>query len=107
MAVTRASAAARKTTLFTSKTTQKGQNSRVITKKKNNEKQKKHGNSNTCCPTSPVKVNKSPGVRLIGGRIYDSENGKTCHQVIHYCYQILVQSIHACMSSYSNDHPST
>ncbi|KAF5749910.1 hypothetical protein HS088_TW03G00237 [Tripterygium wilfordii] len=24
--------------------------------------------------------NNCPGVRLIGGRIYDSENGKTCHQ---------------------------
>ncbi|KAK6261297.1 hypothetical protein QUC31_007113 [Theobroma cacao] len=24
--------------------------------------------------------NKSPGVRLVHGRIYDSENGKTCHQ---------------------------
>ena len=24
---------------------------------------------------------KSPGVRVVGGRIYDSENGKTCHQV--------------------------
>ncbi|XP_034673663.1 uncharacterized protein LOC117904943 isoform X2 [Vitis riparia] len=23
---------------------------------------------------------KSPGVRIIGGRIYDSQNGKTCHQ---------------------------
>ncbi|KAL9671517.1 hypothetical protein QQ045_009086 [Rhodiola kirilowii] len=26
------------------------------------------------------KRTKSPGVRLVGGRIYDSENGKTCHQ---------------------------
>lgn len=25
---------------------------------------------------------KCPGVRVIGNRIYDSENGKTCHQVI-------------------------
>ncbi|OMO94641.1 hypothetical protein COLO4_16236 [Corchorus olitorius] len=24
--------------------------------------------------------NNSPGVRLVGGRIYDSKNGKTCHQ---------------------------
>ena len=24
---------------------------------------------------------KRPGVRVVGGRIYDSENGKTCHQV--------------------------
>lgn len=27
-----------------------------------------------------AKRTKSPGVRVIGGRIYDSENGKTCHQ---------------------------
>lgn len=26
------------------------------------------------------KRSKNPGVRVIGGRIYDSENGKTCHQ---------------------------
>ncbi|KAF5182323.1 Cell division cycle-associated 7-like protein [Thalictrum thalictroides] len=28
----------------------------------------------------PRKRTKSPGVRVVGGRIYDSENGKTCHQ---------------------------
>lgn len=27
------------------------------------------------------KRTKCPGVRVVGGRIYDSENGKTCHQV--------------------------
>lgn len=26
------------------------------------------------------KRNKTPGVRVVGGRIYDPENGKTCHQ---------------------------
>eukprot|EP01018_Ginkgo_biloba_P026437 Gb_14005 [translate_table: standard] len=26
------------------------------------------------------KRRKSPGIRVVGGRIYDSENGKTCHQ---------------------------
>ncbi|KAK6152892.1 hypothetical protein DH2020_012531 [Rehmannia glutinosa] len=31
--------------------------------------------------TSPAKRNKSPGIRVVGGRIYDSVNGKTCHQV--------------------------
>lgn len=25
---------------------------------------------------------KCPGVRVAGGRIYDSQNGKTCHQVM-------------------------
>ncbi|XP_020593081.1 uncharacterized protein LOC110033444 isoform X3 [Phalaenopsis equestris] len=28
----------------------------------------------------PAKRSKNPGVRVQGGRIYDSENGKTCHQ---------------------------
>ncbi|KAK4410219.1 hypothetical protein Sango_0094900 [Sesamum angolense] len=32
-------------------------------------------------PPSPAKRNKSPGIRVVGGRIYDSVNGKTCHQV--------------------------
>lgn len=27
---------------------------------------------------------KCPGVRVVGGRIYDSENGKTCHQVYFF-----------------------
>ncbi|KAK6150948.1 hypothetical protein DH2020_015880 [Rehmannia glutinosa] len=31
--------------------------------------------------SSPVKLDKSPGVRVVGKRIYDSANGKTCHQV--------------------------
>lgn len=30
---------------------------------------------------SQAKRSKAPGVRVVGGRIYDSENGKTCHQV--------------------------
>ncbi|XP_031255872.1 uncharacterized protein LOC116113852 isoform X1 [Pistacia vera] len=37
----------------------------------------------SCSPSKDVKVikrTKSPGVRVVGGRIYDSENGKTCHQ---------------------------
>ncbi|KAH9622722.1 hypothetical protein KSS87_018568 [Heliosperma pusillum] len=28
----------------------------------------------------PQKRTKCPGVRVVGGRIYDSQNGKTCHQ---------------------------
>ncbi|KAJ8434300.1 hypothetical protein Cgig2_009275 [Carnegiea gigantea] len=28
----------------------------------------------------PSKRTKCPGVRVVGGRIYDSQNGKTCHQ---------------------------
>ncbi|KAL3529323.1 hypothetical protein ACH5RR_008645 [Cinchona calisaya] len=77
MAVTRTSTAAASrntptTPLSTSKTIQKGQNSRSITRKRKYD--------NATCSTSSVKRNMSPGIRLIGGRIYDSENGKTCHQ---------------------------
>lgn len=32
---------------------------------------------------------KCPGVRVVGNRIYDSEKGKTCHQVIQLEFQIL------------------
>ncbi|KAI3451749.1 hypothetical protein Pfo_008414 [Paulownia fortunei] len=34
----------------------------------------------TVVASSPVNRDKSPGIRVIGGRIYDSANGKTCHQ---------------------------
>lgn len=30
---------------------------------------------------APRKRNPCPGIRAVGGRIYDPENGKTCHQV--------------------------
>ncbi|XP_043716252.1 uncharacterized protein LOC122664485 isoform X1 [Telopea speciosissima] len=30
--------------------------------------------------STPSKRTKCPGIRVIGGRIYDSENGKSCHQ---------------------------
>ncbi|XP_024978215.1 uncharacterized protein LOC112515558 isoform X2 [Cynara cardunculus var. scolymus] len=36
----------------------------------------KSGNSSS----QPPKRNKSPGVRVIHGRVYDSQNGTTCHQ---------------------------
>jgi hypothetical protein len=32
-------------------------------------------------PEGKKKRNPAPGVRVVGGRIYDPENGKTCHQV--------------------------
>lgn len=38
------------------------------------------------------KRTKSPGVRVIGGRIYDSENGKTCHQ----CRQKTLEFMASC-----------
>ncbi|PWA72824.1 zinc-finger domain of monoamine-oxidase A repressor R1 [Artemisia annua] len=44
--------------------------------------QKSETNKSQCESTQQktLKRKKSPGVRCIGGRIYDSENGKTCHQ---------------------------
>lgn len=33
---------------------------------------------------APRKRNPCPGLRSVGGRIYDPENGKTCHQVSTY-----------------------
>ncbi|KAG7036784.1 Cell division cycle-associated 7-like protein, partial [Cucurbita argyrosperma subsp. argyrosperma] len=41
-----------------------------------------------------AKRTKSPGVRVIGGRIYDSENGKTCHQ----CRQKTMDLAASCMN---------
>lgn len=44
--------------------------------------QKKEINSQeNVLPPSPLKRNRSPGIRVVGGRIYDPVNGKTCHQV--------------------------
>lgn len=40
---------------------------------------------------------KSPGVRIIGGRIYDSQNGKTCHQVV--CFFGLIYHLLGCWES--------
>ncbi|PSS35067.1 Cell division cycle-associated 7-like protein [Actinidia chinensis var. chinensis] len=45
--------------------------------KKKREKSRKQSKSGYDLPR---KRKKCPGVRLVGGRIYDSENGKTCHQ---------------------------
>ncbi|XP_042041859.1 uncharacterized protein LOC121787243 [Salvia splendens] len=42
---------------------------------------KKNTKSHRDAPLSPkAKRRSSPGIRLVGGRIYDSVNGKTCHQ---------------------------
>lgn len=37
--------------------------------------------SASAATASASKRTKNPGVRVVGGRIYDSEHGKTCHQV--------------------------
>ncbi|KAL5700679.1 hypothetical protein ACHQM5_026098 [Ranunculus cassubicifolius] len=47
------------------------------------------------------KRNKSPGVRIVGGRIYDSENGKTCHQ----CRQKTMDFVVTCKKSPRDDKP--
>lgn len=44
------------------------------------------------------KRTKSPGVRVIGGRIYDSENGKTCHQ----CRQKTLEFMAHCKNVVNN-----
>ncbi|XP_059642758.1 uncharacterized protein LOC132284649 [Cornus florida] len=49
-------------------------------KKKKGEKGKKSNQQSGSVRSSPAKRTKSPGVRVIGGRIYDSQNGTTCHQ---------------------------
>ncbi|MBA0744576.1 hypothetical protein Gogos_007191 [Gossypium gossypioides] len=63
-------------------------------KKKNKNKKSNNANIETTRPTDSAystdspppqlspkrRRNSSPGVRLIHGRIYDSQNGKTCHQ---------------------------
>eukprot|EP00250_Pteridium_aquilinum_P016636 c23209_g1_i1 orf=98-2620(+) len=49
-----------------------------------------------------VKRRKGLGVRVIGGRIYDSENGKTCHQ----CRQKTVDFMAPCKATF-NSRPCT
>ncbi|KAM7475379.1 hypothetical protein LguiB_022622 [Lonicera macranthoides] len=49
-------------------------------------------------PSKPVKRLKSPGVRVIGARIYDSEHGKTCHQ----CRQKTMDFVVSCKSQTQN-----
>ncbi|CAH1421419.1 unnamed protein product [Lactuca virosa] len=38
--------------------------------------------------SQPKKRNSNPGVRVIGGRVYDSENGTTCHQCRQKTYAV-------------------
>ncbi|KAK3035233.1 hypothetical protein RJ639_033867 [Escallonia herrerae] len=70
------------------------------------QKQKKNG-SRTEEATSqqkpenggpPAKRTRSPGVRVVHGRIYDSENGKTCHQ----CRQKTLDFVAACKNEKNN-----
>ncbi|GFY82895.1 zinc-finger domain of monoamine-oxidase A repressor R1 protein [Actinidia rufa] len=50
-----------------------------ISKSEKKKREKSRKQSKSGC-NLPRKRKKCPGVRLVGGRIYDSENGKTCHQ---------------------------
>nr|GMD49426.1 uncharacterized protein LOC109168561 isoform X2 [Ipomoea batatas] len=48
--------------------------------------------------TKQKQRNNCPGVRVVGGRIYDSRNGKTCHQIrIYYLSLGLDHAIHTDM----------
>ncbi|KAF6137250.1 hypothetical protein GIB67_036287 [Kingdonia uniflora] len=49
-------------------------------KKNKNKKKMKKMEKTPLPPPQPPKRTKAPGVRVVGGRIYDSENGQTCHQ---------------------------
>ncbi|KAD4888407.1 hypothetical protein R6Q59_034566 [Mikania micrantha] len=40
--------------------------------------------------SQPQKRNSNPGVRVVGGRIYDSQNGTTCHQCRQKTYAVYV-----------------
>ncbi|KAA8547818.1 hypothetical protein F0562_004247 [Nyssa sinensis] len=61
-----------------------------------NEKKSRKQTENGC--PSPAKRTKCPGVRVVGGRIYDSENGKTCHQ----CRQKTMDFVAACRNPKKN-----
>ncbi|OIT21514.1 PREDICTED: uncharacterized protein LOC109218827 [Nicotiana attenuata] len=66
------------------------------TKKRNKESQEQSEK----VISTPAKRNNCPGVRLVGGRIYDSFNGKTCHQ----CRQKTMDYMAACKNM-RNDKP--
>ncbi|GER56668.1 zinc-finger domain of monoamine-oxidase Arepressor R [Striga asiatica] len=48
--------------------------------------------------TSPAKRNKNPEIRVVGARIYDPINGKTCHQ----CRQKTMDFVAACTNLKNN-----
>ncbi|XVF40390.1 hypothetical protein PTKIN_Ptkin05aG0141000 [Pterospermum kingtungense] len=95
------------------KTKKKGSNTITNTNTKTKStRSTDSGCSSTHPPLCPKRSrNKSPGIRLVHGRIYDSQNGKTCHQcrqktvdfaasckknfkekqcTIHYCHKCLL-----------------
>ncbi|XP_058088141.1 uncharacterized protein LOC131235057 isoform X2 [Magnolia sinica] len=50
-------------------------------------------------PSPPPKRRKFPGIRIVGGRIYDSEHGKSCHQ----CRQKTMDFVAACKNENSKN----
>ncbi|XP_074557337.1 uncharacterized protein LOC141813297 [Curcuma longa] len=61
-------------------------------------KSKKPDEAASSSVASPRKRTKSPGVRVVGGRIYDSERGMTCHQ----CRQKTMDFAAACKQMKGN-----
>ncbi|XP_060193774.1 uncharacterized protein LOC132623090 isoform X1 [Lycium barbarum] len=59
---------------------------------------KKEKVSEKAISSSPAKRNNNPGIRLVHGRIYDSNNGKTCHQ----CRQKTLDITAGCKSMRNN-----
>lgn len=51
------------------------------TKSNGNEKEMKKQEISGESSRAQRSRRKSPGQRVVGNKIYDSENGKTCHQV--------------------------
>ncbi|KZV40545.1 hypothetical protein F511_29371 [Dorcoceras hygrometricum] len=66
--------------------------------KKEKKSQKPSGSVENFVVSSPSKRNKPSGVRLVGGRIYDPVNGKTCHQ----CRQKTRDFVAACTIQRNN-----
>ncbi|XAR51553.1 hypothetical protein NMG60_11006211 [Bertholletia excelsa] len=77
----------------------KGKASRSDIKEKEKKSDRQAG-AGDCEP--PAKRKKCLGVRLVGGRIYDSENGKSCHQ----CRQKTMDFVAACKNQ-KGDKPCT
>lgn len=57
--------------------------------------------NNVSSKNGKAKRNKCPGIRVVGNRIYDSQNGKTCHQVISF-FPFSVWFTRKCLESNRN-----
>ncbi|XP_028060125.1 uncharacterized protein LOC114263726 isoform X1 [Camellia sinensis] len=81
-----------------SKNKNKNQNKTTNTKKKKKQNTTGTESGNNALQNQPGKRKKSPGVRVIHGRIYDSVNGKCCHQ----CRQKTLDFAVSCKSQIEN-----